>query len=98
MLKPKTQDFHVPAWVQEGVIYQIFPERFCNGDSSINPDFSEDWYRGSTRPPNPGEFLPKNQEYYHLVEDWYDWSGLKQSPYLPQGKPDWWSFYGGDLA
>lgn len=25
-------DYHQPAWVKEAVFYQIFPERFCNGD------------------------------------------------------------------
>jgi len=27
-------DYHVPEWVQEQVFYQIFPERFANGDPS----------------------------------------------------------------
>lgn len=27
-------DYVQPAWVQEAVFYQIFPERFCNGDES----------------------------------------------------------------
>ena len=25
------------SWMQESIAYQIFPERFCNGDKSINP-------------------------------------------------------------
>ena len=24
-------------WLQESIVYQIFPDRFCNGDESINP-------------------------------------------------------------
>lgn len=30
-------------WMQEAVVYQIFPERFCNGDSSINPQYITPW-------------------------------------------------------
>ncbi|MDO5517861.1 MAG: glycoside hydrolase family 13 protein [Clostridium sp.] len=30
-------------WMQEAVAYQIFPERFCNGDKSINPDNIMKW-------------------------------------------------------
>ena len=32
-----------PSWVNETIWYQIFPERFCNGDSSINPECVEKW-------------------------------------------------------
>ncbi len=28
--------YHAPSWVQESVFYQIFPERFADGDSSNN--------------------------------------------------------------
>jgi glycosidase len=90
--------FSTPAWVGKSVIYQIFPDRFCNGNPAINPDFSEWYYKDSRTPPAEGELLPPNKEYYHLVEDWKDIKGLKQSTYLPEGKPDWWSFYGGDIA
>lgn len=27
-------DYHQPAWVKSAVFYQIFPERFCNGDTT----------------------------------------------------------------
>ena len=30
-------------WMQECVVYQIFPERFCNGDNSINPEYVMPW-------------------------------------------------------
>lgn len=90
--------FSIPDWVGKGVIYQIFPDRFYNGDRGKDPDFCEWYYLDSKTPPPPGEFLAPEREYFHLVEDWDDISGLKQSPYLPEGKPDWWSFYGGDIA
>lgn len=97
ILGSELEQFPIPEWVSKGVIYQIFPERFCNGDAALNPDFSEWYYEDSRQHPAEGEFLPPHVEYFHLVEDWYDTSGLRQNPYLPEGKPDWWSFYGGDI-
>lgn len=35
---PKT-----PAWVNDTVWYQIFPERFCNGNPAINPEGCKEW-------------------------------------------------------
>jgi cyclomaltodextrinase len=32
-----------PAWAAESVFYQIFPERFCNGDPSNDPDGKVAW-------------------------------------------------------
>ena len=33
-------------WLQESVVYQIFPDRFCNGDKNIDPKNIDSW--GST--------------------------------------------------
>ena len=33
----------VPAWVNDAVFYQIFPERFANGDRSNDPPGTEPW-------------------------------------------------------
>lgn len=33
----------VPDWVNETVWYQIFPERFCNGNPDINPENVRPW-------------------------------------------------------
>lgn len=35
--------FEPPAWVKDAVFYQIFPERFANGDPSISPETVEEW-------------------------------------------------------
>lgn len=35
---PKT-----PAWVNDTVWYQIFPERFCNGNPATNPEGCKEW-------------------------------------------------------
>lgn len=32
-----------PAWVNETIWYQIFPERFCNGDVSNDPECVKPW-------------------------------------------------------
>ena len=32
-----------PAWVNDTVWYQIFPDRFCNGDHSLDPDNVVPW-------------------------------------------------------
>lgn len=40
--------FQAPEWVKDTVWYQIFPERFANGDSSNDPKGTLPW--GSTEP------------------------------------------------
>jgi len=35
--------FAPPAWVKDAVFYQIFPERFANGDPSLNPEGTLPW-------------------------------------------------------
>lgn len=86
--------FKTPDWVKQAVIYQIFPERFANGSEENDPDFLEWYYEGLTSLPPTGK---TNEEYFHLVRDWYDIAGLRESPYKTDGKPDWNSFYGGDI-
>ncbi len=86
--------FFTPEWAKDGIIYQIFPERFANGDKSNDPDFSEEWYQGANKLPASGK---TNSEYFHMVDDWYDIKGLVKSPYRTDGKPDYFSFYGGDI-
>lgn len=36
----------IPNWVKDTVWYQIFPDRFCSGDKSLDEDYYEPW--GST--------------------------------------------------
>ena len=38
-----------PDWLADAVFYQIFPERFANGDHSIDPDGVEQWGAEPTR-------------------------------------------------
>ncbi|HCF84933.1 MAG TPA: alpha-glycosidase [Ktedonobacter sp.] len=54
----QSQRIQVPGWVRDAVFYEIFPERFANGDSSND---------------------------HPAVKEW-------------SGKPEWFNFWGGDLA
>lgn len=38
-----------PDWLADAVFYQIFPERFANGDRSLDPEGVEDWDAEPTR-------------------------------------------------
>lgn len=53
-----SQRIQVPAWVRDAVFYEIFPERFANGNPENNHPKARDW----------------------------------------PGKPEWFTFWGGDLA
>lgn len=45
--------FQPPAWVKDAVFYQIFPERFANGDPSLTPASAEAW----GNEPTPSNFF-----------------------------------------
>ncbi|NNF06642.1 MAG: hypothetical protein HKN21_07765 [Candidatus Eisenbacteria bacterium] len=90
----KFPPFITPEWVKNAVIYQIFPDRFKNGNTGNDQNFSEWYYDGKNELPASGK---TNEEYYHFVDDWYDVAGLSTSPYRTDGKPDYFSFYGGDI-
>ncbi len=89
--------FETPDWVKNGVIYQIFPDRFRNGNPANDQDFKEWYYQGKTTLPPDGKLNTDYQEYYHLVRDWNDYQALTQCPYTPDHR-DWMAFYGGDIA
>ncbi|WP_425451866.1 alpha-glycosidase [Paraliobacillus ryukyuensis] len=46
--------FQAPSWVKDTVWYQIFPERFGNGDPTINPEGTLPW--ASTEPTSSNFF------------------------------------------
>lgn len=66
----KADVFQAPAWVKDTVWYQIFPERFANGDDSINPPGTLAW--GSADPEINnffgGDFQGIIDHIEHLVE------------------------------
>ncbi len=85
--------FETPDWMKNAVIYQIFPDRFFNGDQSndqaqttargpVNYEFITDWY---TLPENPEQKALLDEETYKATGAWYgdgEWSN---------------EIYGGDL-
>ncbi len=81
------EDFDTPNWVKTGIIYQIFLDRFCNGNPNINPDFTEWYYQKEN-------FLSEaaRENLYEFVENWDDYKRLKVSDNRH------FLFYGGDLA
>jgi alpha-glucosidase len=71
--------YQVPTWVRSSVFYQIFPDRFADGDPASNIRDGEFEYRGlrSTarhwgEPPNPNG--------YHAMVEFYggDLTGIQQ--------------------
>ncbi|MFW5961764.1 MAG: alpha amylase N-terminal ig-like domain-containing protein [bacterium] len=88
-------DFKTPDWVQNAVFYQIFPDRFYNGNPDNDSELIETY---------------KNEEarYQNIVPKWYQ--GIKESkshqlasdnftdldPSI-HPKSGWHVFYGGDL-
>ena len=87
--------FSTPDWAKNGVFYQIFPERFWNGDRTNDQKFDEAYYDGKKSLPPSGK---TNAEYFHFVDAWNDIDGLSVSPFRTDGRPDYYSFYGGDIA
>ncbi len=83
------QDF-VPDWAKGTVWYQIFPERFCNGDPQNDPRLEDQ--RGAY----PHDQTPPWQ-IHPWTSDWYELQPYEQA----NGKGLWHNLqrrrYGGDL-
>ena len=83
------ESFPPPAWAAEAVFYQIFPERFCNGDLKNDPT------RDSLElpvSPEPGWKISS------WTADWYsrdDWEKKRGPDFYKHGVFD--RRYGGDL-
>ena len=68
----------VPEWAADAVFYQIFPERFANGDLSNDPT------RESLESP---ESVPESWTISPWTGDWYArsataWCGISRSRFL----------------
>ncbi|MEI4768157.1 glycoside hydrolase family 13 protein [Psychrobacillus sp. FJAT-51614] len=66
----KQEIFNAPDWVKDTVWYQIFPERFANGDPSINPKNVRQW---NSEPPAinnffGGDFTGITENLEHLTD------------------------------
>lgn len=44
-----TDGFRAPKWAASQIYYQIFPERFCNGDNALSPKQAVAWGSTPTR-------------------------------------------------
>ncbi len=80
----------VPEWAKQAVWYQIFPERFNNGDTSNDPTISDQ--KGGWP-----HFMPDEWQVHPWTSDWY-----KLQPWEKKYKKDFnWCAglrrYGGDL-
>ncbi len=75
------------SWIKQSIIYQIFCDRFYNGDPSLNPDFSEWYYDPAGNPLSPAV----RQASYHLEQNWQNWQVLQDHPQKHH------TFFGGDL-
>ena len=76
-------DFKTPDWIKNGTMYQIFPDRFCEGKPGKPMPFADRIYRED----KTGEpyFWPTEQQEGYLNMDYYggDFAGIQQKlPYL----------------
>lgn len=102
-------DYKTPDWMKDAIVYQIFPDRFFDGDTSNNRAKVVDGYRGYTKEDGSIGYYPL--QYFDGLEDsegvWTDYpenprqSEEANKPYYPDATTDgqWTNeFYGGDLA
>jgi len=90
IIKGQSNRSAVPAWTKEAIWYQIFPERFSNGDKTNDPapeDMEGAW----------PHFIPEGWQIHPWTSDWY-----KLQPWeIKTGKDFYWNAgvrrYGGDL-
>lgn len=83
-------DYTMPTWAKKVVWYQIFPERFRNGDTKNNPkveDIKGSWPHDHTSP----------WKLHPWGSDWYELQDYEKK----NGKDVWFNIqrrrYGGDL-
>ena len=70
--------YEPPAWLQGSVFYQIFPDRFANGDPGNDPKPHEYEYRGYGPQTFPWDTLPPDDHPFPLVFYGGDLPGIIQ--------------------
>jgi glycosidase len=88
--EPALSSATVPEWAADAVFYQIFPERFANGDASNDPT------RDSLESP---ESVPESWQISPWAGDWYaraEWEKQLGANFFEHGV--FHRRYGGDLA
>jgi alpha-glucosidase len=71
-------DYDAPAWLHSSVFYQIFPDRFANGDPSNDPQPHEYEFRGYGPQTFPWGTLPPDDYPFPLVFFGGDLQGIAQ--------------------
>lgn len=61
--------YEVPDWTKSAVCYQIFPERFCNGDERLTPANAESWDAAPTPRNMLGGDLPGIRQRLGYLQD-----------------------------
>ena len=87
--QPLTPEQRVPAWAKDAIFYQIFPERFRNGDPSNDPTKDSLEFPG---------VVPDNWAVTPWTDDWYsraDWEKQSGDNFYENGV--FHRRYGGDL-
>jgi cyclomaltodextrinase / maltogenic alpha-amylase / neopullulanase len=80
----------IPQWAKGVVWYQIFPERFCNGDSTNDPKVEDIFLNSSTSDSIAWQIHPWTSDYYKL-QPYEKKNGLDIFYNIQQRR------YGGDL-
>jgi alpha-glucosidase len=70
--------YNPPAWVQESVFYQIFPDRFANGDPANDPRPEDYEYRGQRPQTLPWGSPPLQDQHPGIVFYGGDLPGITQ--------------------
>lgn len=87
--------YQTPDWVKDAVFYQIFPDRFFNGNPDNDPELIETYKNKTERYSN---ITPK---WYQGIENtqhhWIDPDKFSDSNNSIKPKMGWHVFYGGDL-
>lgn len=91
LMTPTLQAQDYPEWAKYAIWYQIFPERFHNGDPSNDPQLKDIRYA------DPQE-MPKHWQIHPWGADWYKLQDYEKA----NGEPELWKHllrrrYGGDL-
>jgi glycosidase len=63
----RIQVFYTPQWVEDAVFYQIFPERFWNGDPANDPPGTKPWKYEVLTPPK-GWFVFYGGDLWGIIE------------------------------
>lgn len=89
-IRAKKQEF-VPQWAKSMVWYQIFPERFRNGDPSNDPTVADITRGNSNRAPKTWRVHPWGSDWYELQDYEKANGGNRAARHIT------WRRYGGDL-